>query len=133
MTKTYRAEFFTSADWAFRDFEAETPEQALAVARQFYADNLGELNFQSYDAIEPLDHMQIWDAKRGSVASWESDEYRLRLAAPDLLKALADQTDAAQAVIDNWSKGDLAGAVRALDASIETARTALAKAKGGQS
>jgi hypothetical protein len=57
----------------------------------------------------------------------------LRLAAPDLLKALADQTDAAQAVIDNWSKGDLAGAVRALDASIETARTALAKAKGGQS
>ena len=28
-TTTYRAEFFTAADYAFRNFEAETPEQAL--------------------------------------------------------------------------------------------------------
>jgi hypothetical protein len=94
MTKNYRAEFFTSADWAFRDIEAETPEQALKAARQFYADNLGELDFQSYDAIEPLDHVQIWDAERGTLASWESEDYRLRQAARDLLKALEQAVQA---------------------------------------
>ena len=34
-TRTYRAEFFTAADYAIRNFEAETPEQALELARQF--------------------------------------------------------------------------------------------------
>ena len=35
-TTTYRAEFFTAADYAVRSFEAETPEQALQLARQFF-------------------------------------------------------------------------------------------------
>jgi len=52
----------------------------------------------------------------------------LRLAASDLLTALRDQTKAAQAVIDNWSQGDLAAAVRALDACIAAARAAIANA-----
>jgi hypothetical protein len=45
MTKTYRAEFITAADYAVRTFEAETPQQALQMARQFYDDNLVELDF----------------------------------------------------------------------------------------
>ena len=130
MIKTYRAEFFTVADWAYYEIEAETPEQALKLARQFYGDHLGELDFRSYDAIEPLDHVQIWDAGRGTLASWESPDYRLRQAAPDLLRVLEEQTAAAQAVIDNWEKGDLARAVRALDASITAARTGLARTRG---
>jgi hypothetical protein len=32
-------------------------------------------------------------------------------------------------VIDSWTRGDLAGAVRVLDASIAAARTAIAAAK----
>jgi hypothetical protein len=36
---TYRAEFFTSADYAVRNFEAETPEQALQLARQFFKES----------------------------------------------------------------------------------------------
>jgi len=132
MTKTYKAEFFTRADWASRNFEAKTPKQALKLARQFYDEHLEELAFASYGDADEVEQVQIWDDKRGTVASWESGDYRLRLAGPDLLKALEEQTDAAQAVIDSWERGDLAGAVRALDASIETARAALAKAAEGQ-
>jgi hypothetical protein len=68
-TKTYRAEFFTAADYAFRNFEAETPEQALELARQFYEDNLIELDFRSYDDNAGLDQIQIWDSQRGTLAS----------------------------------------------------------------
>lgn len=128
--KTYRAEFFTVADWAFRDIEAETPKQALQIAREFYDDHLVELNFCSYDDIEPLDLVQIWKDGEGALATWESEEYRLRMAAKDLLEALESQTKAAQTVIDNWEEGDLAGAVRDLDRYIQKSRAALAKVLG---
>ena len=57
----------------------------------------------------------------------------MRLAARDLYEALDAQTEAARAVVKNWARGDLAAAVRELDASIEPARAAIAKAKGGTS
>ena len=129
MTKTYRAEFFTTADFSDRDFTAETPEQALQMAREYYDNNLVELDFRSYQSCDAdIDQIQIWDNERGTLATWESDDYRLRKAAPVLLAALQAQTEAAKAVIDNWEKGDLAAAVRALDASISTADAAIAKA-----
>ena len=86
MTNIYRAEFFTAADYAVRNFEAETPEHALELARRFYDDDIGELDFRSYDDNAGLDQIQIWDNKRGTLASWHSDDYRLRKAAPELLK-----------------------------------------------
>jgi hypothetical protein len=86
--KTYRAEFFTAADYAFRNFAAKTPKQALQLARRFYEQDIGELDFRSNDDNAGLDLIQIWDNKRGTLASWESDEYRLRSAAPELLAAL---------------------------------------------
>jgi hypothetical protein len=128
MKTTYRAEFFTAADYAYRDFEAATPEQALQLARQFYDDNLIELDFRSYDDNAGLDQIQIWDSERGTLATWESDYYRLREAAAELLTALKGQTAAAEAVIGNWEKGDLAAAVHALDEWIAPARNAIAKA-----
>ncbi len=128
MTKSYRAEFFTTADYAVRDFIAGTPQQALQMAREYYDDNLVELDFRSYDDNSGLDQIQIWDPERGTLASWESDDYRLRKAAPDLLTALQDQTEAAKAVIDNWEKGDLAAAVRDLAASMSEADAAISKA-----
>ena len=88
MTKTYRAEFFTAADYAVRTVEAETPEEALELARRFYDDDSGELDFRSYDDNAGLDYIQIWDSKRGTLARWETDDCRLRQAAPDLYKAL---------------------------------------------
>jgi hypothetical protein len=53
---------------------------------------------------------------------------QLMAAAPEFFEALAEQTEAAQAVIDAWAEGDLAAAVRWLDASIATALAAVAKA-----
>jgi hypothetical protein len=49
---------------------------------------LGIPGLRSRYAIEPLDHVQIWDSERGTLASWESKDYRVQHAAPDLLKAL---------------------------------------------
>jgi hypothetical protein len=129
--RTYRAEFFTAADYAVRDFEAATPEDALQLARRFYDEDCGELDFRSYDDNAGVDQIQIWDKKRGTLASWESDDYRLRKAACDLLAALQAQTEAAKAVIANWEEGDLAGAVRALAASIGEAEDAIARAAPG--
>jgi hypothetical protein len=100
-TTTYRAEFFTAADYAFRDFEAKTPEQALQLARQFYDDNLIGLDFRSYDDNAGLDQIDIWHTEQGThsrlvlrrALTWESDEFRLRQAAPELLAALKDLHD----------------------------------------
>jgi hypothetical protein len=128
MTNTYRAEFFTAADYAVRTFQADTPEQALRLARRFYDEDIGQLDFRSYDDNTGLDQIQIWDYERGTLALWESDDYRLAQAARELLAALQAQTAAAKAVIGNWEQGDLAGAVRALNASIAEALAAIAKA-----
>jgi hypothetical protein len=43
---------------------------------------------RSYDTIEPLDQVQIWDAHKGTLATWESEDFRLRRGAPKLLAAL---------------------------------------------
>jgi hypothetical protein len=88
MPNTYRAEFFTAADFAARDFEADSPQEALQLARQFYDQNLSELEFRSYDEIEPLDQIQIWDPECGALALWQSEDFSLRQAARELLLAL---------------------------------------------
>lgn len=87
-TTTYRAEFFTAADYAFRNFEAASPEEALQLARRFYEDNLVELDFRSYDDNAGLDQIQIWDSKRGTLTSWQSEDFRLHRAAQTLLDTL---------------------------------------------
>jgi hypothetical protein len=114
---TYTAYFRTEVDFATRDFETETPGQALALARRFYDDDPSDLMFESYDAGMPVDEIAIHDQKGEELVAWVGHELRLRLAGSDLLKA-------AELVIARWSKGDLAEAVRQLDAVI-------AKAKGG--
>ena len=96
-TMIYRAEFFTAADYAARDFEAEMPDQALELAHRFYDEDIGELNFRSYDDNAPLDQIDIWRTEQCAQArqilcralSWESDEFRLRQTAPQLRAALA--------------------------------------------
>jgi hypothetical protein len=115
--KTYTVTFRTDAEFATRDFEAETPEQALALARQFYDDDPLDLDFESYYEAMPVNEITINDADDDEVAVWLDDDLRLRLAARDLLEA-------AELVVARWEKGDLAAAVRQLDDEI-------AKAKGG--
>jgi hypothetical protein len=126
---TYIAQFHTDADWAERTFDANTPEQALTLAQVFYDEHTEDLKFESYNSGMPVNEIEIADGEGNRLAVWRDDDLRLRLAAPDLRDALKAQSDAAQTVIDAWETGDLAGAVRTLDASIQLARAALAKAK----
>ena len=131
---TYTAQFYTEADWAETKIKARTPKLALAAARRLAEGaDCWTLDFQSYDSTNGIERIEIWAPDRRTVAEWESDELRLRGAASDLLAALETQIEAAQAVIDAWCEGDLAGAVRMLDAALADARAAIAKAKGGAS
>jgi hypothetical protein len=113
---TYTVNFASDAEFASHDFDAETPEQALALARKLYEDDPSELWFQPYDGMD-VNEIIVYDADENEVAVWYDDDMRLRLAARDLLEA-------AELVVARWERGDLAEAVRGLDAAI-------AKAKGG--
>lgn len=131
--KIYTAFFRTDADYAEREFKAGTPQQALALARAFYDEHTEELIFQSYDGGAPVNEIEITHAGGNALAVWRDDGLCLRLGAAELLDALGAQTEAAQAVIDSWSQGDLAAAVRTLDGAIPAARAAIMRAKGGTS
>jgi hypothetical protein len=129
MTKTYTAYFYTDANYASTEIEADTPEQALAAARKLDEEDSGDLYYQHYDEGLLVNHIEILDEDHNELAHWRDDDVLLRRAAPELLGALEAQTNAAQAVIDNWTAGNLAAAVRGLAGSIPAARAALAKAK----
>jgi len=125
----YTAKFRIDADYAEKTFEANTPEQALALARAFYNEHDEDLMFEEYGGGSPVNEIEIAGPDGRELAVWHDDDLRLRLAARDLLDALEVQTAEAQAVINTWAKGDLAAAVRMLDASIPAARAAIARAK----
>jgi hypothetical protein len=129
----YTAKFRTAAEYAEHEFEAETPQQALALARAFHDEHTEDLMFEGYDDNQPMNEIEISGPEGDELAVWYDDDLRLRLAARDLYEALDAQTEAARAVIKNWARGDLAAAVRELDDSIEPARAAIAQAKGGAS
>jgi hypothetical protein len=113
---TYTVNFASDAEFASHDFDAETPEQALALARKLYEDDPSELWFEPYDDMD-VNEILVYDADGNELTAWYDDDLRLRLAASDLLEA-------AELVVARWSEGDLAEAVRALNAAI-------ANAKGG--
>jgi hypothetical protein len=83
---TYTATFSSDAEYASHDFEAETPQQALALAGQFYADETTELWLDHY-AEMPVNEIAVCDVDGNDVAHWFNDDLRLRLAARDLLDA----------------------------------------------
>jgi hypothetical protein len=94
----------------------------------------GPWKVKTYNHVQSLKRPEIYGPSHPdggeyapicSVAN-EADA-RLIGAAPDMLEILREQTDAAQDVIDNWSSGDLAAAVNALESLIEPARAVIAK------
>ena len=114
----YIATFRTDADYAERVFAARTPQAALALARQFHEDRPEDLFFEEYTHGMPVEEIEISDRDGEQLAVWRDPYLCQRLAAADLLAALETQTEAAQAVIDTWEQGDLAGAVNGLDQTI---------------
>ena len=129
--KTYTAYFFTDANYAGEEIEADTPEQALALAREMTENDEVE-HFHHYDEAPSVNHIEILDADSNELAHWRDADLILRIVAPELLGILKEQTDAAQAVIDSWSNGDLAAAVNTLEGLIEPARIIIARATGAQ-
>jgi hypothetical protein len=122
----YTAYFYTDADWAKIRIEADTPTQALEIAQDIESDNLELLNFQNYDGIEGIEHIEI-RAPNGWVAGeWLSDSRRLRLAASEMLQALELALTAL-----NTAPRFSAGATDSY-AVAAFCESAIAKAKGGR-
>ena len=111
---TYQVHFRTDAEFASQDFEADTPQQALGMAQKLYADDPSELWFEPYEGM-PVYEIAVCDPDGDEVAVWLDDDMRFRLASRDLL-------DAAKKVVARWEQGDLAEAVRDLDAVIGAAK-----------
>jgi hypothetical protein len=123
---TYTAYFRTDGEYATHDFEADAPEQALALARQLHEDDPLELMFQSYDDM-PVNEIEISGPEGDELALWRDEDLWLHLAVRDLLAAL-EQAFAALNATPRFS-------VPRLDTdSYEIAATcekAIAVAKGG--
>ena len=56
---TYKAFFYTEADWAEATIKARTPALALQRAREIEAHETETLNFQSYDSGVGVEHIEI--------------------------------------------------------------------------
>jgi len=119
---TYTAYFRTDAEYATEQFEADTPEQALALAREF---DISRLYLEAYDGGMPINEIAIQTADHDEVAVWRDDDMHLRLAARDLLDALTDlvERDRAEAAACGFIDDEMSW--------LEDARRAIAKAKGG--
>ena len=122
---TYTAYLHTDADFATFEVEADTPEQALALARQLYDDDPVDLMFEPYDGGMPVNEIAIHDADYKELAVWRDDAKRMQLAARDLLDALTDlvERDRAEAASCGFTDDEMSW--------LEDARRALAKARGG--
>ena len=86
---TYTAQFCNQAQFATYDFEADSPEQALQLARELWEQNPGAIEFASYDMTWPLEEIEIFGPNsEPQLAVWQNEDLFLRLAARELLQAL---------------------------------------------
>jgi hypothetical protein len=118
---TYTAKFSSVTLWATREIEAETPEQALHLAREIADHEAGALDWCAYDPSDDVEEIEIDDEDGTTEALWQSDDLRLRLAAADLLVAL-------EVALERLELGNYAGEE---DAYIAQARAAIGQATGG--
>jgi hypothetical protein len=118
---TYTVHFRSDRNYADHDIEADTPEQALAVARQLCecGDIYHEAFFDYYDGWAPINEIEACDEEGSPLATWYDDDMRLRLAAPDLLTA-------AEKVLDRWQNGDIGEAIHELAVAVEAAKDGVA-------
>ena len=122
---TYTAYFRTDSEYAVEQLDADTPEQALALARKLYwEDHSLELCFQSYGGLD-VNEIAIYTDDHDELAVWRDEDMHLRLAARDLLDALTDlvERDRTEAASCGFTDDEMSW--------LEDARRAIAKAKGG--
>ena len=123
---TYTAYFRTDGEYATYEFKADTPEQALALARQLYDDDPLELMFEPYDDNMPVNEIEITGPDEIGLALWRDEDTWQCLAARDMLEAL-------QAIFKWWTETPAFGdGEDEMPAEIFDAMCfAIAKAKGG--
>jgi hypothetical protein len=101
-----------------------------------YADSLGDLlgDLMHWADARNFDFDTALDRARCNYQEERDEECSapcLPEAVQDLIDAFEHQIESARAVIESWEKGDLAGAVHGLETSLDEARAAIAKVKGG--
>jgi hypothetical protein len=118
---TYSVYFRTDRNYAYHDIKADTPEQALALARQLResGDIYHEASFDRYDGHAPINEIEVCHEDDEGLAVWQDDDLLLRLAAPDLLAA-------AQKILDRWQNGDIGETIHELAIAVEAAREGVA-------
>ena len=86
---TYTVYFRSDLQSGMREIIAQTPEQALDLARQLASENPDNMVldyfFEACDC--PINEIEICDDHGNSLVTWFDDDMRLRLAATDLLEA----------------------------------------------
>jgi hypothetical protein len=117
----YMAYFRTTAGPADDIFVADTPEGALDLARKAFGENPGKFGFSPADCgYLQLQEIRIVNQDGEELLVWMTDEYRLQLYAPELLKALERQIEATRGIVDAWDNTDhLPEAVEDLIAALE--------------
>jgi hypothetical protein len=117
---TYPVYLRSDIAWTRKDIDADTPEQAVELARQLAAEDPGSLELDFYELCDcPINEIETIDEHGNELAVWYDDDMHSRLAARDLLEAL-------EAMIDR----DDAESIFATPV-LNQARAAIAKAKGG--
>src|SRR5271170_363951 len=103
----YMAVFDIPAGTGREIFHANSPEEALRIARKFADDsNLTEADFDPTAEAYCVRQITISDEHDRHHAIWQTDEYRLQLAAPTLLKSLEKQMEITSEIIDAWNNTD---------------------------
>ena len=120
---TYTAYFRNDAKFAPREFEAATPEEALALAKQH---DWSDLWFEPYDGMS-VNEIEICDEDGNELAVWLDDELRLRLAAQEMLDAL----EQALAALNQAPRFKVPGLSTDSYRIAAICDKAIAKAKGG--
>lgn len=123
---TYTVYFRTDRNYADHDIEANTPQQALALARQDASSGqvYHEAFFDAYEGRAPINEIEVCEDGE-SVALWQDSDLALRNAAAQLLDALQDlvERDRAEAASCGLTGDEMTW--------LEDARRAIALAKGG--
>ena len=106
-SNAYMVMFRTTAGTTEEIFAADAPEQALELARKAFNEIPGKFGFSPAECgYLHLQEIRIVNQNAEEALHWMTDEYRLQLYAPELLKALESQVDAARKIVDAWDNTD---------------------------
>jgi hypothetical protein len=113
---TYDVYFRSDLQWGMREFDADTPEKALQLARHIAHENPDSVLLDYYEACDtPISEIEVCDDQGSPLVTWYDDDMRLRLAADGLLSA-------AEKILDRWQSGDIGEAIHELAVAVDAAK-----------